>query len=86
VTREAAKAAAERLRQEREGVLVSSRIEELFESPITGAFDIQHLKAIHAYLFQDFPDHKPGIIRERTEDAWIKHRALEGQSEIYLVY
>ncbi len=83
---EAAQAAAEQARQEREAVLVSSRIEELFESPLTGRFDVEHLKAVHSYIFQDLPEHRPGVIRERTEDAWVKHRGLEGQSGGYKVY
>ena len=29
------------------------RLEELREKPIPGKFDLQHLKAIHAYVFQD---------------------------------
>jgi len=29
------------------------RLQELSEKPIAGKFDLQHLKAIHAYVFQD---------------------------------
>jgi len=29
------------------------RIEELREKPIAGKFDLEHLKAIHAHVFQD---------------------------------
>ncbi|MDO5645927.1 MAG: hypothetical protein Q4G21_09630 [Dermabacter sp.] len=30
-----------------------SRIAELFAHPIDGRFDYDHMKAIHAYIFQD---------------------------------
>jgi cell filamentation protein len=69
-------------RQKREADLVAFRISELQESPIQGNFDAEHLKAIHAHIFQDFPEHRPGVMREDT-DSWVKHRALEGQRAIY---
>ena len=36
--------------------LTKYRAEELFNSPIKGAFDFQHLQNIHRYLFQDLYD------------------------------
>lgn len=36
--------------------LVKFRSRELFEEPIVGRFDFEHLKAIHKYLFQDIYD------------------------------
>lgn len=36
--------------------LAKFRARELFESPIAGQFDFNHLKAIHKYLFQDLYD------------------------------
>lgn len=41
----------ELFRVERE--LVSFRLAELNDKPIKGSFDLEHLKKIHAYLFQD---------------------------------
>jgi fido (protein-threonine AMPylation protein) len=73
-------------RAKREAGLTANRISELYEDPIEGEFDADHLKAIHAYIFQDLPEHQPGIIRERTEQAWIKHRALEGRAVAYDVH
>jgi cell filamentation protein len=70
----------------READLVSNRLSELYENPVKGKFDIEHLKRVHAYIFQDLPEHKPGVIRERTEDAWIKHRVLEGERVGYMIF
>ena len=68
-----------------EADLVANRLEELQEKPIDGNFDVEHLKTIHAYIFQDLPHHQPGITRDDTPD-WIKHRVLEGRSQGYNVY
>ena len=38
---------------EAERRLSKYRMEELLNNPIVGYFDFEHLKAIHAYLFQD---------------------------------
>jgi cell filamentation protein len=32
------------------------RILELLDKPVSGAFDLKHLQAIHAYIFQDVYD------------------------------
>ena len=69
-----------------EALSVSNRLRELYENPLPGDFDLAHLQAIHAYLFQDLPEHRPGIIRERTVEAWVKHRTPEGQSVTYDVH
>lgn len=71
--------------QQREADLVQNRIGELYENPIKGNFDADHLKAVHRYIFQDLPPHQPGIVREDTED-WIKHRTLEGRPAVYNVH
>ncbi len=76
----------QKTREQREADLVASRIGELYEKPLDGQFDIAHLRAIHAYIFQDLPEHQPGVIRERTEIVWVKHRVLEGQTDGYNVY
>lgn len=74
-----------RASQERiEADLVSNRLSELYEKPLTGKFDAAHLQAIHAYIFQDVPRHQPGIIRDDT-GSWIKMRALEGKAGTYEV-
>jgi len=73
----------EEIRQNSEAMLVSLRIAELHAEPIQGSFDADHLKAIHAYIFQDLPHHKPGVTRDDTTENWIKHRALEGGKGIY---
>jgi fido (protein-threonine AMPylation protein) len=77
--------ATRRAQQERaEADLVSNRIGELYEKPIAGKFDLAHLRAVHAYLFQDTPHHHPGEIRDDTGN-WSKMRALEGKSGTYEV-
>ena len=73
-------------REQREAQYVAARIKEVYESPVQGNFDIDHLKVIHSYLFQDFPEYKPGIVRDDTRDGWIKMRLLEGQSAGYHVH
>jgi cell filamentation protein len=69
---------------QREADLVQNRIGELYDEPIDGRFDAKHLKAVHAYIFQDLPHHRPGVTRGDTAD-WIKHRALEGGSSVYKI-
>jgi len=77
--------AAERAAMEtREGQQVARRAMELFGSPLKGAFDVEHLRRIHAYLFQDTPRHYPGEIRADT-GMWSKQRALEGKPGTYEV-
>ena len=73
-------------REEREAELVFARLRELRTNPIRGRFDTRHLKAVHAYLFQDLPHHQPGVIRADTHDSWIKQRTLEGRSGFHAVH
>jgi hypothetical protein len=62
--------ADEKARQaRREADLVQLRISELHEEPIRGNFDAEHLKAIHAHIFQDFPQHQPGVVRDDTAEG-----------------
>jgi cell filamentation protein len=65
-------------RRQREADLVQNRIAELYENPVRGKFDAEHLKAVHAYIFQDTPHHQPGVTRGDTP-SWTKHRGLEGR-------
>ena len=67
------------------GVLSFSRIAVLREQPIDGDFDLAHLKAVHAYIFQDSPEHRPGEVREDTFSAWTKNRRLEDAPGTYEV-
>ena len=55
------------------------RISEILEdiTLVAGNFDDQHLKNLHSYIFQDSPEHKPGITRQNTKDIWYKDRELE---------
>ena len=41
--------------ERREGALAANRIRELAENPLRGNFDVDHLRAVHAYIFQDLP-------------------------------
>ena len=63
---------------QREGNLVARRIRQLNEQPPIGNFDLAHLQAVHAYLFQDLPHHRPGVMRSDTS-SWSKTRRLEGR-------
>jgi fido (protein-threonine AMPylation protein) len=71
-------------RAQREGELVASRLLELYAAPLAGAFNAPHLQALHAYLFQDFSGHAPGLVRKDT-DLWRTFRAVEDQDHIYEV-
>ena len=61
----------------REAALVANRIRELNTRPPIGEFDRSHLQAVHAYLFQDLPHHRPGEVRGDAS-GWSKTRTLEG--------
>lgn len=71
-------------REKAEGDLAFARVNQLRESPIRGKFDLAHLAAIHGYIFQDVPSHKPGEVRDDTL-GWSKNRKLEGQEGYYEV-
>jgi cell filamentation protein len=85
VTDKASNAPEREARAQREGNLVAVRIKELTENPLSGGFDAAHLKAVHAYLFQDLPEHQPGVIRGDT-DGWHKARELEGSGPSHVVH
>jgi cell filamentation protein len=85
VSDEVSRAAEQQAREQREADLVRLRIVELAENPIAGNFDLAHLKAIHAHLFQDLPEHQPGVIRGDT-DGWRKVRELEGRGASHVVH
>lgn len=55
------------------------RITEVLDdnSLVAGNFNDKHLKDLHSYIFQDSPQHKPGITRSNTKDIWYKDRELE---------
>ena len=76
--------ALRKARERREANVVRLRISELHETPIQGSFDLAHLKAIHAWLFQDLPENQPGIVRADS-DGWNKARALEGRGPSHVV-
>jgi fido (protein-threonine AMPylation protein) len=77
VSDEASRTAEQKAREQREADFVRLRISELHEKPIAGSFDLAHLRAIHAQLFRDLPEHQPGVIRMNT-CGWRKARELEG--------
>jgi len=55
------------------------RVLELAQNPIKGGFDADHLKRIHGYIFQDFPEYSPGVYREPKPGFphYMKNRQLE---------
>ena len=69
----------------REAALVANRIRELNARPPIGEFDRTHLQAVHAYLFQDLPHHRPGEVRGDAS-GWSKTRTLEGQTGAHDVH
>ncbi len=72
-------------REAAEADLVSARLVLLAKTPIQGNYDLDHLKAIHAFIFQDLPGLHPGETRPDTE-RWSKTRALEGAPGVYEVH
>jgi cell filamentation protein len=71
--------------ERREGALAANRIRELAENPLRGNFDVDHLRAVHAYIFQDLPHHRPGERRNNTS-GWSKFWALEGLVSLHEVH
>jgi fido (protein-threonine AMPylation protein) len=69
----------------REALLVANRLSQLAESPIRSGFDVAHLRAVHAHIFQDLPHHRPGELRGDTS-GWSKFRALENQVSVHEVH
>lgn len=61
------------------------RIKDLELSKHDGPLDLARLKAIHAYIFQDSPDLRPGELRP-YEGVFIKSRPLEAQNYRYQVH
>lgn len=72
-------------REANEAKLVFARIKELNEQPIRGPFDLDHLRAVHAHIFQDLPQHRPGEVRSDTS-GWSKNRTLENSVSIHEVH
>ena len=70
---------------QREALLVQNRISQLVEHPIRGPFDLDHLRAIHAHIFQDLPQHRPGEVRGDTS-GWSKNRQLENSFSVHEVH
>ncbi len=70
---------------QREALLVQNRISQLVEHPIRGPFDLDHLRAIHAHIFQDLPHHRPGEVRGDTSE-WSKNRQLENSVSVHEVH
>ena len=56
-----------------------ARTVELKFNPIKGRFDAEHLKRIHGYIFQDFPEYHTGRYREPQlrHPYYVKSRKLE---------
>jgi cell filamentation protein len=84
VSGDAERLAEKKARENREANLVANRIRELHLSPVAGVFDLAHLKAVHAHLFQDLPEHRPGVVRADS-DGWNKARSLEGSGPSHVV-
>ncbi len=63
------------------------RISELIENPIKGNFDLEHLKKINAYIFQDSPENA-GKFRSalKENEIWYKKRPYPGYGKITVCY
>lgn len=70
------------------GLIVFRRIVELEIKPVTGNFDVNHLKEVHRRIFQDLPkmgvNISPGIFRPPggVNLDWVKMRQLESVNAI----
>ena len=79
-------------KEKAEGKAVAYRLYQLHLKPLTGNWDLDHLKAINAYLFQDLPklgpewaeEYKPGCFRPQIPENqfWRKNRLLKNSPEI----
>lgn len=65
------------------------RLSELRENPIKGKFNLEHLKKINAYIFQDSPDvagkFRPEVKIDSNE-LWHKKRTYAGFGSIMVCY
>ena len=65
------------------------RLSELKENPIQGLFDLEHLKKLNAYIFQDSPE-VAGKFRDEVNATsgglWTKHRYFPGWGESLVCY
>ncbi len=68
-----------------EAGLIASRIIEWAEQPLPARFDRAALTALHAHLFQDFPEYQPGSYRAPAPQH-LKARALETGPRYYVPY
>lgn len=79
-------------KEKAESKAVSYRLYQLRQKSLTGNWDLNHLKAINAYLFQDMPklgpewakEYKPGCFRPEvsSDQFWRKNRLLKNSPEI----
>lgn len=79
-------------KEKAEGKAVAYRLYQLHLEPLAGNWDLDHLKAINAYLFQDLPklgpewaeEYKPGCFRSQVPENqfWRKNRLLKNSPEI----
>lgn len=67
---------------DRERDLSNLRARELFENPIAGRFDFQHLRDIHKYLFQDIYDWAGEVrtVDVAKGDLFCRHFAIEPEA------
>lgn len=65
------------------------RLTELRETPIKGNFDLEHLKKINAYIFQDSPEvagkFRPEV-KINSNELWNKRRHYAGFGTIIVCY
>ncbi|AHN71557.1 Fic family protein [Aggregatibacter actinomycetemcomitans] len=65
------------------------RLSELRENPVKGKFDLEHLKRLNGYIFQDSPD-VAGKFRSEVEigsnELWHKVRHYQGFGNITVFY
>lgn len=67
------------LPEERRDIKSFRRIMELIENPIKGQFDLEHLKKLNAYIFQDTPEVAGKFrdeIKAESGEVWVKNRSF----------
>lgn len=85
--------------EDKESICIALRLTELAQNPTIGAYDIKHLKKIHAYIFQDIPAlqreygdqndiYQPGSFRPPVEKGfyWAKDREPATYPQSKVIY
>jgi cell filamentation protein len=69
---------------ESEHTFAFARLQDLQNNPVSGTFDLAHLREVHRRTFQDVESYRGGELR--VDGSWNKKRILEGHEQGYTVH